>query len=246
MNWPPNSRDSSEVKRTEFEGEPMDNYARFDGLSTFLEFRGDSKTLGKRIASIESALIGLRGHEALERAVIEGVRSELVHGASVVKSLSSQVDVVLHVAGIISALPFILNPDELIESLSLGAGNKHSSYDLVTDRQVAEFKFIRWRGADAVRQDNLLVDIVNLDLSVTPKRKFVYLTNAKIPFHWLATSKRSTRSALARRPGLPERFNFAYGFEKYQCVNEYWSVAKKSVELVDLAINVPALSILDE
>ena len=93
---------------------------------------------------------------------------------------------------------------------------------------------------------NLLIDIVNLDLSVTPKRKVVYLTNAEIPIRWLATSKRSTRSVLARKPGLPERFNNAYGLDQYQCVNEYWDSAKRSVEIIDLAFTVPALSKLDE
>lgn len=225
---------------------PMDGYSRFDGISVFLKFRGDSKSLGQRIASVESALIGLRGHEAVARAQVEGIGSELVHGASAVKSLSSQVDVVLHAAGIISALPFILHQDEKIESLSLGAGNMHSSYDLETDRQIAEFKFIRWRGADSVRQDNLLIDVVNLDLSLTPKRKVVYLTNAEIPVHWLATSKRSTRSSLGRKLGLPVRFNDAYGTERFQRVNEYWASASQSIEIVDLAVIVPALSSLDE
>jgi hypothetical protein len=37
------------------------------------------------------------------------------------------------------------------------------SFDLETDRQVAEFKFIAWRGgAEAIRQNGLFIDIFRL------------------------------------------------------------------------------------
>lgn len=43
-------------------------------------------------------------------------------------------------------LPHILEPDERVESVSLGAGNTGRDFDLETNVRVAEFKFIHWRG----------------------------------------------------------------------------------------------------
>lgn len=64
----------------------------------------------------------------------------------------------------------------MIESLSLGAGNTGRHHDLETDRQIAEFKFIRWRGgAEAIRQNNVFIDIFNLASANKKKRRVLYL-----------------------------------------------------------------------
>lgn len=53
---------------------------------------------------------------------------------------------IMHAAGIMVALPWILESGEIVESLSLGAGNTGRDHDLETNRRIAEFKFIDWRG----------------------------------------------------------------------------------------------------
>ncbi len=52
-------------------------------------------------------------------------------------------------------LPKILKPGEIVEYVSLGAGNTGRQFDLETNRRVAELKFIRWRGADSIREGAL-------------------------------------------------------------------------------------------
>ena len=53
--------------------------------------------------------------------------------------MAGQVNVVIHALGILISLPYLLEDDEEIQSLSLGAGNTGRRYDLETDRRVAEF-----------------------------------------------------------------------------------------------------------
>ncbi len=158
------------------------------------------------------------------------------------KALSAQIDVVLHAVGIIAALPHLLEQGEKVLSLSLGAGNTNRDFDLETDRQVAEFKFIGWRGgAEAVRQDTLLIDVFHLDRSDTEKRRVLYLAGSAIPLRFLATSRRKTRACLSRRPGVPQQFDARYGTHAHLHVADYWAAVRHRIEVVDLLDVLPDL-----
>ncbi|WP_283814259.1 hypothetical protein [Bradyrhizobium aeschynomenes] len=41
-------------------------------------------------------------------------------------------------------LPHILEEGEIVDYVSLGAGNTGRPFDLETNRRIAEFKFIHW------------------------------------------------------------------------------------------------------
>lgn len=221
--------------------------AQVAGLERFLGFRGASKSLRDRIAQIETAVSGLDAIEAQAAVNQLGVDRQLMEGALLVKALAAQVDVVLHASGILQALPHILQPDESVESVSLGAGNTGRDYDLETDQQIAEFKFINWQGgAETVRQDSLLIDVFNLAQRDTDKRRVLYLTGTEIPLRWLTTSKRVTRDCLARRSGVPGRFDARYGDTEYHHVRDYWAAAADLVEIVDLNTVVPGLAAIDD
>jgi hypothetical protein len=76
----------------------------------------------------------------------------LFEAARSIKRAAAQIDVVLHALGIIVLLPAILEDDEVVESLSLGAGNSEAQrFDLETSHRVAEFTFIEWKGNDNTR-----------------------------------------------------------------------------------------------
>src|SRR4051794_11922209 len=92
-----------------------------EGLEAFLTFRGDSRQLRHRIAGIESSVRGRPAMGALEAAREWGVNASLLSGARVAKRVAAQVDVVLHLAGILHALPHVLEADEVVEYVSLGA-----------------------------------------------------------------------------------------------------------------------------
>lgn len=218
-----------------------------EGLDAFLTFRGDSRQLRYRIAGVESSVQGRRALDALEVASEWGVNASLLAGARVAKRVAAQVDVVLHAAGILHALPHVLEADEVVEYVSLGAGNTGRPHDLETDRQVAEFKFINWAGgAETVRQDTLLIDLFNLATASTAKRRVMYVTGSDVPLHWLETSKRLTRECLARKRRIPGRFDAHYGPDAHHHVCDYWAHIKELVALVDLAPVVPGLVGVDE
>lgn len=218
-----------------------------EGLEAFLTFRGDSRQLRYRIAAVEASVQGRKALEALEAAREWGMNASLLAGARLAKRVAAQVDVVLHAAGIVHALPHVLTADELVEYVSLGAGNTGRPHDLETNRQVAEFKFINWAGgAETVRQDTLLIDLVNLATASTAKQRIMYVTGVDVPLHWLETSKRVTRECLARKRRIPNRFDAHYGPDAYHYVCDYWAHIKDLVALVDLAPVVPGLIGIDE
>jgi len=220
--------------------------ADIEGLEAFLTFRGHSRELRYRIAAVESSVQGRNATAALEAAREWGVGTELLGGARLAKRVAAQVDVVLHATGILHALPHVLEAEEIVEYVSLGAGNTGRSHDLETDRQVAEFKFINWAGgAETVRQDTLLIDLFNLAATSTLKRRVMYLTGTDVPLHWLETSKRLTRECLARKRRVPGRFDQQYGPDAFQFVCAYWTHIRGLVDVVDLAPIVPGLMGID-
>jgi hypothetical protein len=155
-----------------------------------------------------------------------------------VKSLAGEINVLIHALGILLSLPHILSPGERVISASLGAGTGGKNYDLETTHRVAEFKFTRWRGHDAVRQRELFADFVNLAEDDSGKRRMLYITGS-LPARFLRTSNRQLASVRERRPEVLERIRHAHGGQ-YRTVREYYSSRGGRVEIVDLETLLPA------
>ena len=118
-------------------------------------FTGDS--LRTTIANLEKDLRGSPVAEIPDK--VPQIGSDLLEAAVVLKEVAGQVNVLIHAVGILLSLPHILDDGEVVESLSLGAGNTGRDFDLVTDRRLAEFKFIQWRGgAESIRQNSIFKD----------------------------------------------------------------------------------------
>jgi hypothetical protein len=150
------------------------------------------------IASLEEAFSGKQAASATELAA-NGVDEDLLAAALLVKGAECQINLVIHVVGILVSLPKILEPGEVVESLSLGAGNTGRAYDLETDRQVAEFTFIDWRGGpESIRQNKLFGDIVALAAAKTAKRRVLYVNGKDIPLRFLC-NRRALSSVLNDR-----------------------------------------------
>jgi hypothetical protein len=54
---------------------------------------------------------------------MSGARAEVLAAAGLVKQMAGQINVVIHALGILLCLPHILRPSEVIDYISLGAGN---------------------------------------------------------------------------------------------------------------------------
>lgn len=156
-----------------------------------------------------------------------------------IKQLSAQIDVVIHALGILTSLPYILEREETIESLSLGAGNTGRHHDLETDRQIAEFEFIQWRGgSEAIRQNNVFIDIFNLASTNTKKRRVLYLLDKHHALHFLR-NRRAIASLLSKNASVHTKFQAAHQ-DDFATVRDYWATVDHLVEIIDLRDLVPA------
>jgi hypothetical protein len=168
------------------------------------------------------------------------IDARVLEAAFAIKKIASQINVTIHVLGIILSLPKILEPGEVIESVSLGAGNTGRKFDLETDRRIAEFKFISWKGgAEAVRQNQLFKDFYLLAEADSVKRKELYVTGALHPERFFA-SGRSIQSILSRNNRLWELFQAQHG-ERFSYVKEYIDFRRQEVRIIDLSELLPEL-----
>ena len=200
---------------------------------------GAGSELTTRIAALETAGIGLKPRQIEKLLTREDVGADLVAAAGTIKALAGQVNTLMHAAGILVSLPYILEPGEVVESLSLGAGNTGRDHDLVTDRQIAEFKFIDWRPSrNTLRQNVVFADVFSVASADTDKRRVVYLLGTDHALRFLQ-GRRALNSVLSRSPKVRRMFDDAYGSDTFTTVRDYWATVSEKVEIVDLRELVP-------
>ena len=168
------------------------------------------------------------------------VDKSLIASAAQVKRASAQIDVVIHTAGILYSLPYLLGEEEIVESISLGAGNAGSDFDLVTNQRIAEFKFIYWQGgSESVRKKTFFQDYFKLIRDQSQRAKYFYLLNTEIPLRFLS-GKSQALKMLDRNRRLADDFQQMYG-TTFQTVGEYYSAHRDQVKFVNLIEIVPDL-----
>ena len=224
--------------------EPLSDMSISASVSSLQDFAQPGK-LALRIAELEWALTGLNRDQAINAIGGGNVKPEMLHGALALKRVAGEVNVAIHALGILLSLPSILEPDEKILNLSLGAGNTGRKFDLETDQQVAEFKFIEWRGGpESIRQNTLFVDIFHLAQDTTDRRKVAYLTNLEYPLRFLQ-GRRALRSVLSRNASAAKEFAAVHG-EHFSVVSEYWKSLNGTVQLVDVTEIAPIVKGIQE
>ncbi len=211
-----------------------------DAISALEQFSG-SGGLTDRISHLEQDLRGA-DRDSVVRSLGQGaIDQRTLVGALALKRLVGQINTVVHAVGIVLALPVILEPGEKVVELSLGAGNTGRPFDLVTDRRVAEFTFIRWRGgAETIRQNKLFVDLFHLAEANTPKRRELYVTNLVHTEKFLR-SRRALKGVLHREAVAKEFFSL-YGQTRFKVTADYWNHVRDRIKLIDVTSLVPALA----
>ncbi len=122
----------------------------------------------------KSEVVGLNDKNNLD--------ANIYAAAKIVKQASRQIDVIIHTIGILRSLEHILEHDEIVESVSLGAGNTGKKFDLETTHRIAEYKFIDWKGgSESIRQNGIFKDFYNLAEHDTSKRKVLYVNGTMFP-----------------------------------------------------------------
>jgi hypothetical protein len=208
----------------------------FDRLQRF-----EQTNLGQQIASIEMQLRA-RGKVACEELCeSEAITPALLDSALLVKRLAGQINVTVHAVGILLALPHILSEGEVIEKLSLGAGNTGKDFDLETNRRIAEFKFVHWRGGpESIRQKQLFKDFYYLAEEETGRERYLYVTNEKYPKKFLQ-SRTSLDGVMSRNIPLMRDFRQRYP-HRFTTVGEYYDYRRERVKLLDLSRILPQLA----
>jgi len=192
-----------------------------------------------RVGQLEVAIAGLDREAINTLLASETIDDHVLRAALTIKRLAGEVNVLVHALGILLSLKHILEPDEILMAVSLGAGTGGRRYDLETDRRIAEFKFTRWRGHDAVRQNELFADFVYLAESADSRRRQLFVAGLTLPRKFLTNSKRSLASVCQRRPDVLARIKLGDGMT-FQTVSEYTAARFERVELVDLEHILPA------
>jgi hypothetical protein len=196
--------------------------------------------LGGTLSGIERAVKGVTAANCSEMLYAAGVTSEVLSAAAALKRLAGQVNVAIHAVGILLCLPHILEPEEIVEYVSLGAGNTGREFDLETNRRIAEFKFIHWRGGpESIRQNQLFKDFYLLAESTNPKRKYLYAFGIETPLRFL-NGGRKLDSVLSRNVKLLNDLQARHG-NKYKTVCEYYTAHRHLVALEDVKPWVPEL-----
>jgi hypothetical protein len=203
-------------------------------LGTGFELRG-------RISALERRVPGSTGGSVAALLESEMISSVMLEGALTVKAVAGQINVIVHTLGILLSLPHILEADERVERLSLGAGNTGRAHYLETDRRIGEFKFIEWRGGpEAIRQNSLFIDIFNLVNAPGVKDRYMYVVGKEQPMRFLR-GRRAIASVLSRNTPVAERFQTLHG-DSYSTVREYYESVEDRVVIVDLREIVPAFT----
>jgi hypothetical protein len=201
-------------------------------------FKGTS--LATRIAILERSAEKRSRKELSMVLADDGITTSLMRSAIEVKRAASQIDEVVHSVGTLLALPDILEEDEAVESLSLGAGNTGRSFDLETNKRIAEFTYIDWKGGpESIRKQKLFKDFYCLAESETSKRRFVYVLgddHAQRVF----TIRSSCKSMLRKFADLQAALVAKYGAEL--TVREYFEIKKHLVTIVNLKLVSPSVA----
>jgi hypothetical protein len=209
-----------------------------EAATALQKFGGPDLTL--RLAEIETKLRGLTAAECVNLNATAGADDHSLIAAGLVKQVAGQINVVIHALGILICLPHLLEQDERVEYVSLGAGNTGRAFDLETNLRVAEFKFINWRGGpESIRQNSLFKDFYILAETPTTKSKYLYVLDTEHPMRFF-NGGRAISSVLSRNEKLKRLFDAKYG-DCLRTVRDYYELQRQAVTIRDVSVYLKAL-----
>ncbi len=195
-------------------------------------FQGSSLTAN--LSAIETDIVGLGAPDLLNFCGSWRIDNEFMASAASIKKVAGQINVIIHAAGILCSLPSLLESGEMVESVSLGAGNTGRKFDLETNRRIAEYKFIDWQGGpESIRQNSIFKDFFELAEHVTHKSKHLYVVGTDLPLKFFQGG-RALSSVLSRHPEILDRITKDYG-ERVSKVRDYYAMKKDMVEIRDIS-----------
>lgn len=199
-----------------------------------------SSSLKNRIAKLEFVLSSQKLDEIVTHLNSENIDGNLLKAAFAIKREAAQINVIIHAVGVMVSLPHILETGEIVESLSLGAGNTGRGFDLKTNLRVAEFKFIEWQGGpESIRQNSLFYDFFALAEHDSPRKRYLYLLGIDEALKFLQ-GNRSLESVLSKSKKIRDQF-YTYYPNQFFVVSDYYKSKKSVVEMLDLKKLIPSI-----
>ena len=194
---------------------------------------------GKKMAELEGLLKKATRNTSKTLLTEANINTELLEAALTIKRAAGQIGEIVHGLGILLVLPSLLQEDEVVEHLSLAAGNTGRPFDLETNQRIAEFKFNQWQGgSESIRQNQLFKDFYYLVEHPTTKDKYLYTTGPVHPLKFLQ-GKRALSSIMSNNKKLREAFNNKHG-TTYTRVYEYYEAHQSLVHFENIDTILPA------
>lgn len=198
--------------------------------------------LGQKFADLEKQFRGKKQNHLQALNSANGLDVSLIHSALDVKRALGQINEIVHAVGILLLLPNILLDDEVIETISLGAGNTGKDFDLVTNKRIAEFKFISWKGGpESIRQNQLFKDYFYLAEASTNKKRCLYVMGLEYPMKFFSGNRKILSSVCSRNAKLEKDFRESFG-SRFDRVYQYFNYRKGLVEIIDVNKLMPSLA----
>lgn len=208
-----------------------------EAIAVLNSFSGQD--LGRTLSKIELRIEGTTVDSCTPFLIENHAQHDTLAAAGLVKKLAGQINVIIHALGILLCLPKIIQPGEVIESISLGAGNTGKPFDLETNQRVAEFKFIAWQGGpESIRQNSLFKDFYYLAEHKASKSKHLYVLGTEFPLKFF-NSRRALESILSKNVTLRNEFKAKY--PSYQVVRDYYLPRHNYVNIEDVSAMLPGL-----
>ncbi|RDB44728.1 hypothetical protein DU490_00070 [Halomonas sp. DQ26W] len=200
-------------------------------LQALEAFQGDSLT--GSLSDIERLIVGSGVENVDDFCATRGINGDFMDSAIAIKRVAGQINVIIHAAGILRSLSGLLEPEEKVESVSLGAGNTGRQFDLETTIRVAEYKFIDWQGgSESIRQNGIFKDFFELAEHETDKKKYLYVVGTEYPLKFF-NGGRALTSVLSRNPKILEHIKEKYG-DSVSRVRDYYEMKKHDVRICDV------------
>jgi hypothetical protein len=200
-------------------------------IMAITSFQGDSLT--ESLADIERSIVGSDASKSRIFCDDRNIDQEFMASALAIKDVAGQINVIIHAAGILQSLSTLLDDGEIVESVSLGAGNTGRKFDLETNYRVAEFKFIDWKGgAESIRQNGVFKDFYELAEYETEKKKMLYVVGTTYPLKFFKGSRALT-SVLSKQSEILSYINNKYD-NQITVVREYYELHRNNVSINDI------------
>jgi hypothetical protein len=204
-------------------------------IEAIKKFQGTSLT--ESLSGIETHIKGWGANEVQRLCDSRGIDDDFLASALAIKKMAGQINVIIHAAGILRSLQGILEPGETVEYVSLGAGNTGRKFDLETNRRIAEYKFIDWKGgAESIRQNGIFKDFFDLAEYEIEKKKFLYVIGDKLPLKFF-NGGRALSSVLSKNHKMLERITEKYG-SGIERVCDYYNLKKHEVCICDVSPHI--------